>query len=380
MQVGPYETVQLHSNDGSALTAWLTGHGYDIPDYTKPVVAAYVADGFDFLALKLVPGQGVQAMQPVRVTSMGAAPSLPLHMVAVGTGPVTGITIWIVADGRWEPSNFPTFTIQSSELAWDWLTSSSNYEQVRLNKEAELSGRGWQIESSLELNQYRIEEQLLQNVQYDTNQVGGYGPSPSADAGVRADAAATDAGADAAARDGAAAPHDSGRDTSAAEGADSGNDSATGEFYDFDAGEYDGDYGNPVIPMNHATEAAAADLAVLFAGIAAPNVRITRMRSDVAKSALSVDMYLQAAANQAELSNELLPTQEIGEPYCPIYNGNCQQTGTAPRSQAVASSGNGNGCSTATPRNEVGSTLCFLVAFGGVAAVRARRRRRRSAR
>ena len=151
-QVGPYETVQLHSNDGSALDAWLKSHGYRIPASDVPVIAAYVAEHFDFLALKLVPGVGVQAMQPVRVTSMGAAPSLPLHMVAVGTGATTGITIWVVADGRWEPQNFPTFTIADSELSWDWSTSSSNYETLRLSKEAAFKGRGWQLESSLELS------------------------------------------------------------------------------------------------------------------------------------------------------------------------------------------------------------------------------------
>ena len=115
-QVGPYETVQLHSTDGSALTDWLAAHGYQVPDSTKPIIDAYVSQSFDFLALKLVPGQGVQSMQPVRVTSQGAAPSLPLHMVAVGTGPTTGITIWVVADGRWAPSNFPTFTIADWRL------------------------------------------------------------------------------------------------------------------------------------------------------------------------------------------------------------------------------------------------------------------------
>jgi hypothetical protein len=97
-QVGPYETVQLHSNDGSALTSWLKTNGYVVPAADAPVIAAYAAQKFDFLALKLVPGEGVNAMQPVRVTSKGASISLPLHMVAVGTGATTGITIYVVAD------------------------------------------------------------------------------------------------------------------------------------------------------------------------------------------------------------------------------------------------------------------------------------------
>src|SRR6202034_4519891 len=110
--------------------------GYSLAASEEPVVAAYVAEGFDFLAMKLVPGQGVNAMRPVRVTTTGAGVTLPLRMVSVGTGATTGVTLWVIGDARWEPSNFPTFTIADSELDWDWATESSNYETVRLQHEA----------------------------------------------------------------------------------------------------------------------------------------------------------------------------------------------------------------------------------------------------
>jgi len=342
-QVGPYESVQLHSTDGSALTNWLTSHGYNIPAPTQVIIDAYVTQGFDFLALKLVPGQGVQSMQPVRVTSQGAAPTLPLHMVAVGTGPTTGITIWVVADGRWAPSNFPTFMIADSEIAWDWSTSSSNYETLRLAKEAALGGRGWQIESSLELNQYSIQQQLFTNAEYDPT--GGY-LSQGASGGAGDGGASTDAGTD---------------------GGDAG-----------DAGE-----------AGAQLAAASADLAVFFAGIAQPNARITRMRSDVAQSALTNIHY---------------PALEIGAPLCPVYNDQCEQVGTAPlgpggvpgsatsgtngtSSASGGASGGpasapgaaGGGCSTARPEGSTETTLTLAMILGatvGFRAFRARRPRR----
>ena len=43
-------------------------------------IDAYVAEGSDFLVMKLVPGQGVDSMRPVRVTSPGAGLTLPLRM------------------------------------------------------------------------------------------------------------------------------------------------------------------------------------------------------------------------------------------------------------------------------------------------------------
>jgi hypothetical protein len=53
--VGPYATVQLHATDSGALDTWLTQNGFDIPAAVQPVLDAYVAEGFDFLAMKLLP-------------------------------------------------------------------------------------------------------------------------------------------------------------------------------------------------------------------------------------------------------------------------------------------------------------------------------------
>jgi MYXO-CTERM domain-containing protein len=180
--VGPYATVQLHPNsttDTAALTAWLQANGYVIPPAVDPIIAAYVQEGFDFLAIKLVPGQGVQAMRPISVTSSGAALSLPLRMVAAGTGATVGITLWVVSSGRYEPKNFASFAIDASSLVWDWSTSSSNYAALRLEKEAALHNAAWQIESSLDLSPYSIESAVLQ----DPN-AQAYAPLPAPDGGA----------------------------------------------------------------------------------------------------------------------------------------------------------------------------------------------------
>jgi MYXO-CTERM domain-containing protein len=144
-----------------ALATWLNANGYQIPATIQPVIAAYVAEGFDFLAMRLSPGQGIQAMQPVSVTSGGAGLSLPLRMVAAGTGATVGITLWVVATGRYQPQNFPTFLISPSELVWDWSAMSSNYATVRAKKEAALNDAAWQIESSVDVGPYQVEQLVL---------------------------------------------------------------------------------------------------------------------------------------------------------------------------------------------------------------------------
>jgi MYXO-CTERM domain-containing protein len=152
--------VQLSAADPAALTNWLTMHGYSIPADIQPVIDDYVAEGFNFLALKLVPGQGVNSMKPVRITTPGAGPTLPLRMVAAGTGAVTPIILWMFGEGRYEPANFPSFTITGDDVTWDWDAASSNYAQVRESKFQASDGFGWLIESAYDMYSWQIKDSL----------------------------------------------------------------------------------------------------------------------------------------------------------------------------------------------------------------------------
>lgn len=171
--VGPYETVQLESTDPQALQSWLADHGYQIPADVAPIIDSYVLEGFNFLALRLVPGQGVDSMRPVRITTPGASPVLPLRMVAAGTGAVTPISLWIFGEGRYAPVNLPSFEIDPSELVWDWDTSSSNYAALRDAGFAATNGEGWLIEVAQQGYPWTIDD-LLWLADYDPLS-SGYG-------------------------------------------------------------------------------------------------------------------------------------------------------------------------------------------------------------
>ena len=165
--VGPYETVQLSSQDPAALQDWLTSHGYGVPDEMAPVIAAYVQESFNFLALKLVPGQGIDSMRPVRVTTPGAGPSLPLRMVGAGTGAKTAISLWIFGEGRYEPANFPSFTISESELVWSWDTQSSNYSELMQAQFSASGGKAWLVDMAEQFSLSYLGQQLTSLAQYD---------------------------------------------------------------------------------------------------------------------------------------------------------------------------------------------------------------------
>jgi hypothetical protein len=302
--VGPYETVQLHSTDSSALDTWLTGNGFNIPAAVQPILSAYVSEGFDFLAMKLLPNEGVQAMRPVRVTTSGASLSLPLRMASIGTGAITGITIWVIADGRYQPQNFPYFHIDDSQLVWDWSQNISNYTTLRVQNEANLKNAGWEIESSIGLNEQTITNVILSGGQYYGNGLAS------------------------------SAPID-----------------ATQDYLPIgnpDAGAAAGDGG-----YESAEQVRDDDITALFAGLTGPTVRVTRIRSDIAQTAMTSDFVLEASSDQSDLSNVRNITQSVNLT-CTIYNG-CNAVGSGTLAQAQASVGDGGAELDATVAGQGGS-------------------------
>ncbi len=128
--VGPYEAVTLRSDDADALQNWLTQNRFNIPDASKPIIAEFVAGKFDFIALRLRPGQGVREIQPIRIVSPGADLSLPLRMMQIGAASSLGITLWVIAEGRYRPKNFPEGVIDFEKLIWDTSQSRTNYQEL----------------------------------------------------------------------------------------------------------------------------------------------------------------------------------------------------------------------------------------------------------
>jgi hypothetical protein len=337
--VGPYATVQLHSTDASALDNWLAQNGFVIPDDVVPVMNEYVTEGFDFLAMKLQPDQGVQSMRPVRVSAPGASLSLPLRMAAVGTGSSVGISIWVVADGRYEPQNFPFFRIADSELVWDFGANLSNYTTLRVQHEAALQNKGWEIESSIDVNEQLLTSVILSGGQY-YNGGGAFTGSPGAVSDPSQDY--------------------------------------------LPVGDPDAGAGDSGEPLQTAEEVRTADVAALFAGMTGPSVRVTRIRSDISHAAMTADLVLQASLDQSTLSNVRNVTNSVNLT-CPIYNG-CTQVGTGTPEQAAASvkGSGGGGCAAAPEPNSRGGfawalgAVVGLAAFGGGRNLVSRRRRDRS--
>jgi len=172
--VGPYETVQLSADDPEALNDWLDGHGYSVPDDIAPVIAAYVEEDFNFLALKLVPSVGVDAMQPVSVTIPGAAATLPLRMVGAGTGAVTPVTLFVLSDGAMEPTSHPSTSVSVGGILWDYDKGESNYTELRQQVYEASNGYGWVVESSIDYYQDTFAGQIHNVINFLNPESAGY--------------------------------------------------------------------------------------------------------------------------------------------------------------------------------------------------------------
>lgn len=280
--VGPYETITVRSTEPEALDTWLREHGFAIPEQSGPIIADYVKNGFDFIALRLRPASDVRAIEPIRIVAPGADPTLPLRLMQIGAGANLGITLWVIGEGRWHTKNFPDAVIDFSKLIWDSAKSRSNYQELSFAAMAKENGRAI-------LTEYADRPNLNPNApQPQPGQMANVGlasayrvacvkqPLPP----VR-DAGPLDAGAP------DASPEDAGDDA------------------EVDGGDLDGGDGGasdasvpPVVETNQCD-----DLEIALDSLNGADVMITRLRAKLPYAALNDTMILEPTADQGPIDN-----------------------------------------------------------------------------
>jgi hypothetical protein len=323
---------------GDNLETWLTSNGFDVPAAIEPTLAAYAAEGFDFIALKLRPGQGVQAMQPVRVVTPGADPSLPLRMVAAGVGANVGFELYVIGEGRWHTQNFPDAIVDFTKLTWDPYQSRSNFVEL---EEAALSASnslGWITQSSGPADFYNY----------------SYGPNPSVYSAYQQACTPTfpnnppcDASAPVDASHDANDDAEGGASDAASEGgADAAPEAATCP--------------PPQMPS------LCDDLVVATTGMRG-SIWVTRLRARLPANALSVgDLRLEATGEQTNVSNV-----HTTDTYTDPSYGTCPPVANSNNSP---SSDSGCMCNTRRADDDFGSW--FLIAFGAIGTALILRRRK----
>lgn len=126
-QVGPFDTATITSDDPRALVQWLRDNGFRILPEMEPFVALYTAEGMKFVAMKLQPGEGVEAIAPIKMQYASAGMAVPLRLTAVAAQLEMGVKIWILGDKRYGVANMPALDIDEADLRWDDWAWQSNY-------------------------------------------------------------------------------------------------------------------------------------------------------------------------------------------------------------------------------------------------------------
>lgn len=319
--VGPYETVTLHANVPDALPAWLTAHKYAIDPSVKPIIDAYTAEGFDFIALRLLPSAGVQQMKPVRVVTPGMSPALPLRMVAAGTGAKVAITLFVIGEGRWEAQNFPNATLDQSNLTWDFVTSSSNYATSRQGLLDKQGGRTWN-------NAFANRGSLLsQDMSGGTGLVINIGGSSFTTFGAAyaqqgvsdgetttTDCVSAFQGYAASSEQVSGACLGKGGGTGGTGGAGTGGAGTGGKGTGGAGGSSPCSVPSGEIDASQLACGPLDDLAVALVGLHPRDVWLTRLEADLPRAALATDLKLQASASQTPISSLFTLTKSTGSP------------------------------------------------------------------
>ena len=133
-EVGPYGFDVVGSDDPDALVTWLRENSYLVTEAMEPLIDLYVEEGFVFLAMKLRPGQGVQDVEPVKVTYPSSGPMIPLRLTAVAANPNMAVMTWIFADRQAVPVNYARMEIANEELIFFGRGRSNNYRQLMSEK------------------------------------------------------------------------------------------------------------------------------------------------------------------------------------------------------------------------------------------------------
>jgi hypothetical protein len=129
-EVGPYGLHVIGSEDPQALITWLREHNYRVTEPMEPLIDVYVREGFAFLAMRLLPEQNDQDVQPVKVTYPSERPMIPLRLTAVAANPDMAVMVWFYAESQAVPENYASMEVAYTDLTFFTFGGSSNYRQL----------------------------------------------------------------------------------------------------------------------------------------------------------------------------------------------------------------------------------------------------------
>ncbi|MCH8253596.1 MAG: DUF2330 domain-containing protein [Planctomycetes bacterium] len=125
LAVGPFDVEIVSSDDAEALVIWLDENGYDLTDRGGDLIAPYVAEGKNFVALKLRQDQGVGDIEPLIMKYQAPEPCIPIRLTAVAAQQDMGVIVWLLGESRAVPLNYLHVVPNYTRLNWYSGTGSA---------------------------------------------------------------------------------------------------------------------------------------------------------------------------------------------------------------------------------------------------------------
>lgn len=109
-RIGPFAVTRLAADDPAALTNWLAGSGFPQPPDLERNIAPYVADGWEIVAIRLVPdAEGQQLtgnLQPLRLSFTSENVVYPMRLSRSAKVP-QAVDLYLLAEHRMDPFAVP---------------------------------------------------------------------------------------------------------------------------------------------------------------------------------------------------------------------------------------------------------------------------------
>lgn len=213
-------------------------------------------------------------MKPIRIVSPTPDAELPLRMMQIGAGAKVGITLYVLAEGRYQPKNFPLASFDKTKLIWDNAQNRSNYQELSLKAMEAENGRAMLVEYANKANM------TDSGFAYQPSRGGGMGSNPSLPDAYRGSCIIETETPAVPVKDASVGDAEADADADA----------------DADSGSSDTDAGNVAPPPAPAPQ--CDDLKALLEGLNESDLWITRIRSNLPNAALADTLKLEAAKQE----------------------------------------------------------------------------------
>ena len=127
-----------------AATMWLESEGYDVTALGPQVLAPYLENGLNLLAIRLSKNSMTGSIRPIMITYESQQPFIPIRPTAVAANDDMGVLVWVGAESRAIPSNYKALEINEARI--DWFNPMSTYNDVVSAAADESGGQGFVTE------------------------------------------------------------------------------------------------------------------------------------------------------------------------------------------------------------------------------------------